>query len=49
MRRRGALGAIAGLAAAGAAACISFDIRTWTEIRHKSGKQEFYLKPERDL
>jgi len=28
---------------------ISFDIRNWSEIRHKSGKQEFYLKPEKDL
>jgi hypothetical protein len=31
MRRRRALGAIAGLAAAGAAACISFDIRRYPE------------------
>ena len=31
------------------AVCISFDIRTWPEIRHKSGKQELYLKPEKDL
>jgi phosphohistidine phosphatase len=28
---------------------ISFDIRTWHEIRKKSGKLEFFLKPEKDL
>jgi len=28
---------------------ISFDIKSWPEIRQKSGKQEFYLKPEKEL
>jgi phosphohistidine phosphatase len=28
---------------------ISFDIRTWSEIRQRSGKQEFFLKPEKEL
>ena len=28
---------------------ISFDIGKWPEIRQKSGKLEFYLKPEKDL
>ena len=28
---------------------ISFDIGSWPEIRQKSGKQLFYLKPEKDL
>jgi phosphohistidine phosphatase len=28
---------------------ISFDIRTWPEIRQKSGKLEFFLKPEKEL
>jgi phosphohistidine phosphatase len=30
-------------------ACISFDIAKWPEIRQKSGKLEFHLKPEKDL
>jgi phosphohistidine phosphatase len=28
---------------------ISFDIRTWPDIRQKSGKLDFFLKPEKDL
>lgn len=28
---------------------ISFDIDSWPDIRQKSGKQLFYLKPEKDL
>jgi phosphohistidine phosphatase len=28
---------------------ISFDIQTWPEIKQKSGKLEFFLKPEKDL
>ena len=28
---------------------ISFDISKWQEIKQKSGKLEFYLKPEKDL
>jgi phosphohistidine phosphatase len=28
---------------------ISFDIRTWPEIRQKSGKQSFFLNPEKEL
>ena len=28
---------------------ISFDISKWQEIRQKSGKQEYFLKPEKDL
>ena len=28
---------------------ISFDILTWPEIRQKSGKLEYFLKPEKDL
>lgn len=28
---------------------ISFDIKTWREIRQNKGKQEFYLKPEKIL
>jgi phosphohistidine phosphatase len=28
---------------------ISFDINKWPDIRQKSGNQEFYLKPEKDL
>jgi phosphohistidine phosphatase len=28
---------------------LSFDVRTWPEIRQKAGKQLFYLKPEKDL
>jgi len=28
---------------------ISFDILTWPEIRQKSGKLEFFLKPEKEL
>jgi phosphohistidine phosphatase len=27
---------------------IVFDIRTWPEIKNKSGKLEFFLKPEKD-
>ena len=29
--------------------CISFEVSKWPEIKQKSGKQEFYLKPEKDL
>jgi phosphohistidine phosphatase len=28
---------------------LSFDIRSWPEIKQKSGKMEFFLKPEKDL
>ena len=28
---------------------ISFNIKTWPEIRQKIGKQEYYLKPEKTL
>jgi len=28
---------------------ISFDIKSWPEIKQKSGKLEFFLKPEKDL
>jgi phosphohistidine phosphatase len=28
---------------------ISFNIKTWSEIRHNTGKQEYYLKPEKTL
>lgn len=28
---------------------IAFDIKSWPDIRRKSGKQQFYLKPEKDL
>jgi len=29
--------------------CISFNIRTWSEIRPNTGKQEYFLKPEKAL
>jgi phosphohistidine phosphatase len=28
---------------------ISFNIKTWPEIRHNTGKIEYFLKPEREL
>jgi len=28
---------------------LSFDIKSWHEIRQKKGRREFYLKPEKDL
>jgi phosphohistidine phosphatase len=28
---------------------LSFDIKTWPEIRQKKGRKEYYLKPEKDL
>jgi len=28
---------------------ISFNIRTWSEIRHNTGKMEYFLKPEKVL
>ncbi len=31
------------------AVCISFDVRTWQEIRQTKGRQEFFLKPEKDI
>jgi phosphohistidine phosphatase len=29
--------------------CISFKLRTWTELRQKTGKTEYFLKPEKML
>jgi phosphohistidine phosphatase len=29
--------------------CISFDIARWSEIKHKKGKLEYHLKPEKVL
>ncbi|MCX6326900.1 MAG: histidine phosphatase family protein [Bacteroidia bacterium] len=29
--------------------CISFNIRTWSEIRHNTGNVEYFLKPEKAL
>jgi phosphohistidine phosphatase len=30
-----------------AVVCLSFNIKTWSEIRKKSGKLEYFLKPEK--
>ena len=29
--------------------CISFQIRTWSELKPDSGKQEYFLKPEKQV
>src|SRR4030042_152884 len=31
------------------AVCISFPIRTWSELKPDSGKQEYFLKPEKQV